>query len=115
MLELVGAVCAVIAVYAALRAVLERNTLRKLPFVNVMNFAVAGVITLILPHPLTLVAAIVYFVGATLEANAIASAIARLTPCSAPSDEVTLASRFAPCLAPSDEVALAKPTPEDES
>lgn len=99
MLELDGAICAVIAVYAALRAVLERNTLRKLPFANVMNIAVAGVIALILPHPLTLIAAIAYFVGATLEANAIASAIARLTPCSAPSDEV----------------ALAKPTPEDES
>jgi len=99
MIELVAAVCAVVAVYAALRAVLEKNTLRKLPFVNVMNFAVAGVIALILPHPLTLVAAIAYFVGATLEANAIASALARLTPCSVPSDEV----------------ALTKPTPEDES
>ncbi|HJK79015.1 MAG TPA: DUF2109 domain-containing protein [Methanocorpusculum sp.] len=98
MLELVGAVCVVIAVYAALRAVLEKNTLRKLPFVNVMNFAVAGVIALILPHPLTLAAAIAYFVGATLEANAIASALARLTP----------------CLPPSDEVTLTKPTPEDE-
>lgn len=98
MLELVGAVCAVIAVYAALRAVLEKNTLRKLPFVNVMNFAVAGGIALILPHPLTLAAAIAYFVGATLEANAIASALARLTP----------------CLPPSDEVTLTKPTPEDE-
>ena len=45
-----------------------------------MNFAVAGTIALILPHPLTLVAAVAYFVGATLEANAIASAIAKLTP-----------------------------------
>ncbi|MCZ0860396.1 DUF2109 family protein [Methanocorpusculum sp. MG] len=80
MLELAAAVCAVVAVYAALRAVLEKNTLRKLPFINVMNFAVAGIIALILPHPLTLVAAVAYFVGATLEANAIASALAKLTP-----------------------------------
>ena len=45
-----------------------------------MNFAVAGTIALILPHPVTLLAAVAYFVGATLEANAIASAIAKLTP-----------------------------------
>ncbi|HJK23984.1 MAG TPA: DUF2109 domain-containing protein [Methanocorpusculum sp.] len=80
MIELVALICAVIAVYAALRAVLETNTLKKLPYINVMNFAVAGIIALILPHPLTLVAAAAYFVGATLEANAIASAIAKLTP-----------------------------------
>lgn len=80
MIELVALICAVIAVYAALRAVLEKNTLKKLPYINVMNFAVAGTITLILPHPLTLLAAVAYFVGATLEANAIASAIAKLTP-----------------------------------
>ena len=80
MIELVALICAVIAVYAALRAVLEKNTLKKLPYINVKNFAVAGTIALILPHPLTLVAAVAYFVGATLEANAIASAIAKLTP-----------------------------------
>ena len=80
MIELVALICAVIAVYAALRAVLEKNTLKKLPYINVMNFAVAGTIALILPHHLTLVAAVAYFVGATLEANAIASAIAKLTP-----------------------------------
>lgn len=74
----VAAVCAVVAVYAALRAVLEQNTLKKLPFINIMNFSVAGVIALILPHPLTILAAAAYFVGATLEANAIASAIERL-------------------------------------
>ncbi|MDU9375618.1 hypothetical protein McpSp1_01950 [Methanocorpusculaceae archaeon Sp1] len=78
MTELVLAICAVIAVYAALRAVLEKNTAKKLPFVTVMNFAVTGVIALILPHPLTLVAAAAYLVGATLEANAIASAMEKL-------------------------------------
>jgi energy-converting hydrogenase A subunit C len=80
MFELVAAICAITAVYATLRAVLEKNTMRRLPFINVMNFAVTGIITLILPHPLTLVAAIAYFIGATLETNAIASALARLTP-----------------------------------
>ncbi len=78
MMEVVCVLCAGIALYAALRAVFEKNTLRKLPYVNVMNFAVAGIIALILPHPLTLIAAVAYFIGATLEANAIASAFAKV-------------------------------------
>ena len=77
MMDVVCGLCAVVALYSALRAVFEKNTLKKLPYVNVMNFAVAGVIALILPHPLTLIAAVAYFVGATLEANAIASAFAK--------------------------------------
>ncbi|OPY39105.1 MAG: hypothetical protein A4E35_00339 [Methanoregula sp. PtaU1.Bin051] len=66
-------VCAVLAVYAGLRVVTERNTMKKLPFVNVISFGVAGVIALLLPHPLTILAAAAYFVGSTLESNAIAS------------------------------------------
>jgi energy-converting hydrogenase A subunit C len=66
-------VCAIIAVYAGLRVVLEKNTMRKLPFLNVVSFAITGVIALLLPHPLTILAAAAYFVGSTLESNAIAS------------------------------------------
>ncbi|NTU99926.1 MAG: DUF2109 domain-containing protein [Methanoregulaceae archaeon] len=66
-------ICGIIALYAALRVVLEKNTLRKLPFLNVLSFAVAGSIVLIIPHPLAIVAAAAYFVGSTLESNAIAS------------------------------------------
>jgi energy-converting hydrogenase A subunit C len=66
-------VCAVIAVYAALRIIAERNTMRKLPFLNVVSFAVTGIIALLLPHPLTIVAAAAFFVGSTFESNAIAS------------------------------------------
>jgi len=66
-------ICGVIAVYAAFRVVLEKNTMRKLPFLNVLSFAVSGSIVLILPHPLAIVAAAAYFVGSTLESNAIAS------------------------------------------
>ena len=80
MIELVALICAVIAVYAALRAVLEKNTLKKLPYINVMNFAVAGTIALIPPHPLTLVAAAASFVGPTPAANNIAAAIPKITP-----------------------------------
>jgi len=66
-------ICAGIAVYAGLRVVLEKNTMRKLPFLNVVSFAITGVIALLLPHPLTILAAAAYFVGSTLESNAIAS------------------------------------------
>ncbi|WP_214041419.1 DUF2109 family protein [Methanoculleus sp.] len=67
---------AAIAVFAAVRVVIEQKTGRKLPYANVMNFAVAGTIVLLLDHPLSLVAAAAYFVGSTLEANAVASTYA---------------------------------------
>jgi energy-converting hydrogenase A subunit C len=66
-------ICAAIAVYAALRVVTERNTMRKLPFLNVISFAVTAIIVLLLPNPITILAAAAYFVGSTLESNAIAS------------------------------------------
>jgi energy-converting hydrogenase A subunit C len=66
-------ICGVIGLYAALRVIFERNTMRKLPFFNVLSFAIAGSIILILPHPLGILAAAAYFVGSTLESNAIAS------------------------------------------
>ncbi|MFA4848937.1 MAG: DUF2109 family protein [Methanoregula sp.] len=65
--------CAAIAVYAALRIITERNTMRKLPFLNVISFAVTAIIALLLPNPITIIAAAAYFVGSTLESNAIAS------------------------------------------
>lgn len=69
-------ICGGIAAYAAVRILLEKNTLRKLPFLNVLSFAVAGSIALLLPHPLGIIAAAAYFIGSTLESNAIASTYA---------------------------------------
>jgi energy-converting hydrogenase A subunit C len=66
-------ICGVIAFYATIRVILEKNTMRKLPFLNVVSFAISGSIVLILPHPLAIIAAAAYFVGSTLESNAIAS------------------------------------------
>jgi energy-converting hydrogenase A subunit C len=66
-------ICGLIALYAAIRVIIEKNTMRKLPFLNVISFAVSGSIVLILPHPLAIIAAAAYFVGSTLESNAIAS------------------------------------------
>lgn len=69
-------ICIIVAVYAAFRVALEKNTLRKLPFLNVVSFAVSGIIVLIIPHPLAILAASAYFIGSTLESNAIASTFA---------------------------------------
>jgi energy-converting hydrogenase A subunit C len=74
--DLVLIVCSAVALYAAVRVILEKNTLRKLPYLNVMSFAVAGIIVLLLSHPLAILAAAAYFVGTTLESNAIASTYA---------------------------------------
>ena len=67
------AVVAIIAALEAVRVVAERNTMRKLPYLNVVSFAITGSLMLILPHPLTILACAAYFVGSTLESNAIAS------------------------------------------
>jgi len=74
--EIALALCGIIALYAAIRVVLEKDTMRKLPFLNVVSFAISGSIVLLLPHPLAIVAAAAYFVGSTLESNAIASTYA---------------------------------------
>lgn len=73
---IVEIICVVAAVYSVIRILLEKRTLQKLAYLNVLNFAVAGAIVLLLPHPITLGAAAAYFIGATLESNAIASTLA---------------------------------------
>ena len=74
--EIAILLCAAIGVYSAVRVIAERNTVKKLPFLNVLSFAVAGSLALLLPDPLTILAAAAYFVGTTLESNAIASSYA---------------------------------------
>jgi energy-converting hydrogenase A subunit C len=69
-------ITAAIGLYAAIRIIAEPSTLRKLPYLNVLNFAVAGSIALLIPHPLSIAAAAAYFVGSTFESNAIASTFA---------------------------------------
>lgn len=71
-----AAVTAVIAIYAAVRIIAERKTPRKFTYLNVLNFAIAATIPLVIADPLAMVAAVAYFVGSTLESNAIASAYA---------------------------------------
>lgn len=71
-----AAITAIIAIYAVVRIILEKETLRKFTHLNVMNFAIAATIPLIIADPLAMVAAVAYFVGSTLESNAIASTYA---------------------------------------
>ena len=73
---IVEIICVIVAVYSVIRVLLEKRTLQKLAYLNVLNFAVAGAIVLLLPHPITIGAAVAYFIGATLESNAIASTLA---------------------------------------
>lgn len=73
---IVETICTLAAVYAVIRIIFEKSTLKKLAYLNVLGFAVAGAIVLLLPHPITIGAAVAYFVGATLESNAIASTLA---------------------------------------
>ena len=73
---IVEIICVIVAAYSVIRVLLEKRTLQKLAYLNVLNFAVAGAIVLLLPHPITIGAAVAYFVGATLESNAIASTLA---------------------------------------
>jgi len=73
---IVETICALAAVYAVIRIIFEKSTLKKLAYLNILGFAVAGAIVLLLPHPITIGAAVAYFVGATLESNAIASTLA---------------------------------------
>jgi energy-converting hydrogenase A subunit C len=65
-----------IGLFAVIRILIEKKSLRKLPYLNVLGFAIAGSIALLIPHPLAIVAAVAYFVGSTLESNAIASSYA---------------------------------------
>lgn len=69
-------ITATVAIYAVVRIFLEKETLRKFTYLNVMNFAITATIPLIINHPFAMIAAVAYFVGSTLESNAIASAYA---------------------------------------
>ncbi|MCA1916076.1 DUF2109 domain-containing protein [Methanospirillum hungatei] len=71
--ELAALLCGIIALYAVIRIIREPDVMRKLPFLNVFSFAIAGIMALMIPHPLGVVAAAAYFIGSTFESNAIAS------------------------------------------
>jgi len=67
-----------IIIYMVLRLFITQGKLERMPYLNVINFGVAAIITLKNPSPLGAVASIVYFVLATVSANAIAFTISKL-------------------------------------
>jgi energy-converting hydrogenase A subunit C len=71
--ELAAILCGIIALYAVIRIICEPDVMRKLPFLNVFSFCIAGIMALMIPHPLGIIAAAAYFIGSTFESNAIAS------------------------------------------
>ena len=71
--EFAALLCGIIAFYAVIRVIFEPDVMRKLPFLNVFSFSISGIIALMIPHPLGVIAAAAYFIGSTFESNAIAS------------------------------------------
>ncbi len=67
-----------IIIYMVLRLFITQDKLERMPYLNVINFGVAAIITLKNPSPLGAVASIIYFVLATVSANAIAFTINKL-------------------------------------
>ena len=70
-------ICFIIALYAVVRMIFEPDTMRKLVYLNVFGFAISGSFLLLYPDILTLIATCTFFLGITLESNALASAYAQ--------------------------------------
>jgi len=67
-----------IIIFIVLRLLVTQNRLERMPYLNVINFGVAGVITLMNPSPLGAVTSMIYFIMATVAANAIAFSIDKI-------------------------------------
>lgn len=67
-----------IIIYMVLRLFITQDRLERMPYLNVINFGVAAIITLLNPSPLGAVTSMVYFIMATVAANAIAFTIDKI-------------------------------------
>ena len=70
-------ICLILALYSVIRMIFEPDVMRKLLYLNVFGFAISATFVLIFPDILTLIATGVFYIGITLESNALASAYAR--------------------------------------
>ena len=61
-----------------LRLFVTQDRLERMPYLNVINFGVAAVITLLNPSPLGAVTSMIYFIMATVGANAISFTIDKI-------------------------------------
>ena len=71
-------VISAIIIYMVLRLFITQDRLERMPYLNVINFGVAGIITLLNPTPLGAITSMVYFIMATVGANAIAYSIDKI-------------------------------------
>ncbi|MBM4241272.1 MAG: DUF2109 domain-containing protein [Euryarchaeota archaeon] len=67
-----------IIIYMGLRLFITQDSLERMPYLNVINFGVAAIITLKNPSPLGVVTSMIYFIMATVAANAIAFTINKI-------------------------------------
>lgn len=67
-----------IIIYMVLRLFVTQDRLERMPYLNVINFGVAAVITILNPSPLGAVTSMIYFIMATVGANAIAFTINKI-------------------------------------
>ncbi|WP_295589558.1 DUF2109 domain-containing protein [uncultured Methanobrevibacter sp.] len=72
--EIIG----IIVVFVALRALVTRNRVERLLYINVIGFGVSAIIALVINTPFALVVAAAFFICSTISANAIAYTLKRL-------------------------------------
>lgn len=72
--EIIG----VIVVFVALRAIVTRNRVERLLYLNVIGFAVPALIAFVIDTPFALVVAAASFICSTISSNAIAYTLNRL-------------------------------------
>lgn len=76
-MEIALYICLILALYTLLRIAFEPEMVRKVIHLNAFGFAISATFVLILPDILTLIAACVFFIGITLESNALLSVYAQ--------------------------------------
>jgi len=69
-------ICLTLALFAVIRMGFEPDIMRKLLYLNVFGFAISATFVLLIPGILTFIATCIFYIGITLEANALASAYA---------------------------------------
>lgn len=73
-----GEIVSIIVVVMALRAVITKNRVERLLYLNVIGFGVSAIIALVINTPFALVVAVAFFVCSTISSNAIAYTLDRL-------------------------------------
>ena len=74
LIEIVG----VISVIMALRALIARDRVERILYINAMDFGLTALIALYIQTPFGAIIAITFFVASTLSSNAIAYSMGRI-------------------------------------